>query len=65
MTPLDPIGDPNIPTYKAGELPVGFVLLLWDGKQLIGPTQITNPAVSRMMLQQKAITHFMVIPTPE
>jgi hypothetical protein len=65
MTPLDPVGDPNTPTYQAGELPVGFVLLLWDGRQIIGPTQIANAAAGRIVLKQKSITHFMVIPKPD
>lgn len=65
MTPLDPVGDTNTPIYKAGELPVGFILLLWDGKQLIGPTRFQIPAAARAFMKHSSVTHFMVIPQPQ
>lgn len=64
MTPLDPVGDPNTPTYQAGELPVGFVLLLHDGRSLIGPMRFDNKVGAKAFLKVKGIQHFMVVPRP-
>jgi hypothetical protein len=68
VSPLDPI-QPDSPRYVEGELPVGFILLLWDGEALIGPMQFksSEEAYVRVLKAQdekKPIQQYLVVPKP-
>lgn len=64
ISPLDPI-QPDSPRYVEGELPAGFVLLLWDGHALRGPMRFPNQqAANEYLGAQPGVTHYLVIPKP-
>ena len=61
---LDPI-QPDSPRYQEGHLPPGFVLLLWNGTELIGPRQFKDQAEADDFLYANTeIESFLVVPKP-
>lgn len=65
LDPRDPIV-PDGPRYEEGKLPVGFVLLLWDGTSLIGPMQFLVAIEAENFLKaHPKVTHYIIIPKPQ
>lgn len=69
ISPLDPI-QPDSPRYEAGRIPAGFVVLLWDGRELIGPKRFRSQQEADGYVSEyqsrwdKPITHYLIIPKP-
>lgn len=63
VSPLDII-QPDSPRYDKGKIPVGFVVLLWDGTSLIGPRRFNSTEEADAFVKQYGVIEFLVIPKP-
>jgi hypothetical protein len=71
ISPLDPI-QPDSPRYEAGHLPVGFVMLLWDGKKLSGPVRFNDQEEADKHVlanfgpkKDRGTLEYLIVPKPE
>lgn len=56
---------PGGPRLETGKLPVGPVLLLWNGNALIGPVQFESEQMrDGYQMSHQGIEEFIILPAP-